>query len=138
MYHSQSVFKFSLRFHYHTSCSYQVHESCSYRLFSLQEFTQNDSKTSCSSSNYCSNFREKQVKKKKKKKKRVCVKPWLKRRKSLEFYETQLAELRLEYEYNYKILLRITSGNFVKLFQLIKSNITKENAKLRELISPRL
>ena len=62
---------FNLRLHYHTSCSYRVHKSCSYKVFSLQEFKQNDSRTSCSSSNYCTNFREKQVKKKQKKRKPV-------------------------------------------------------------------
>ena len=72
LYHSQSVFKFSLRLHYHTSCSYRVHKSCSYRVFSLQEFKQNDSRTSCSSSNYCTNFREKQVKKKEIKNESLC------------------------------------------------------------------
>ena len=55
------------------------------------------------------------------------MKPCLKRRKNLEFYETLLAELRLEYEYNYNILLRMTSENFEKIFQLIKDDITKEN-----------
>ena len=75
---------------------------------------------------------------KKQKKKRVCVKPWLKRRKNLEFYETLLAELRLKDEYNYNIILRMTSENFEEIFQLIKDDITKENTKLRELIPPRL
>ena len=55
------------------------------------------------------------------------VKLWLKRRKDLEFYEILLAELRLEYEYNYNILLRMTSENFEKIFQLIKDDMTKEN-----------
>ena len=64
------------------------------------------------------------------------MKPWLKRRKN--FYETLLAELRLEYKYNYKILLRMTSENFEKIFQLMKDGITKEDAKMRELIPPRL
>ena len=66
LYHSQSVFKFSLRLLCHTSCSYRLHKSCSYRVFSLQEFKQNDSRTSCSGNNYCTNFREKQVKEKEK------------------------------------------------------------------------
>ena len=48
-----------------------------------------------------------------------------------------LAEMRLEDEYNYNILLRMTSENFEEIFQLIKDDITKENAKLRELIPPR-
>ena len=49
-----------------------------------------------------------------------------------------LAEMRLEDEYNYNILLRMTSKNFEEIFQLIKSNITKKNTKLRELTPPRL
>ena len=75
---------------------------------------------------------------KNRKKKRVCVKPWLKRRKNLEFYETPLAELRLEYEYSYNILLPMISENFEKIFQLMKDDITKANAKMRELIATRL
>ena len=51
------------------------------------------------------------------------MKSWFKRRKNLEFYETLVAELRLEYEYNHNILLRMTSENFIKIFQLIKGNI---------------
>ena len=49
-----------------------------------------------------------------------------------------LGEMRLEDEYNYNILLWITSENFEKIFQLIKDDITKENTKLRELIRSRL
>ena len=108
-----------------SSCSYRVHESCPYRVFSLQEFKQSDSRAS-SSSNYCTNFREKQVKEKETKK-RVCMKPQLQRRKSSGIYETLLAELRLEDKYYYNIL-----------FQLIKADITKHNAKMKELIPPRL
>ena len=48
----------------------------------------------------------------KREKKGVYVKAWLKRRKNLELYGTLLAELQLEEEYNYNILLRMTSGNF--------------------------
>ena len=55
------------------------------------------------------------------------MKPWLKRRKNLEFYETLLPELRLEYIYTYNILLQMTSENFDKIFQLIKDDITKED-----------
>ena len=91
-------------------------------LFSLQEFKQIDSRTSCSSSNYCTNFREKKLRKKRKKKKYLCEKPWLKRRKNLEFYETLLAELLLEEEHNYIILLRMTSENFEEIIQLIKDD----------------
>ena len=72
------------------------------------------------------------------KKRRICVKPWLKRKKNLEFYRTLLAELHLEDEHNYNILLRITSEKFEEIFQLIKDDITKESTKLRELIPHRL
>ena len=51
--------------------------------------------------------------------------PWLKGRKKLEFYETMLAALMLEEEYNYNILLRMTSENSEE--QLIKDDIPKEN-----------
>ena len=69
----------------------------------------------------------------KQKKGRVCVKPWLKRRKNLEFYETLFAELWLEDKQNYNILLRMTSENLKEIFQLIKDDITKENTEMREL-----
>ena len=65
------------------------------------------------------------------------MKPWLKRRKKLELYGNLLAELRLE-EYNYNILLRMTSENFEEMFQLIKDEIPKETTNLRKLIPPRL
>ena len=64
-------------------------------------------------------------KSRKKRKKRVCVKPWLKRRKNLEFYQTLPAELQLEDEYNYNIILPMTSENFEEIFQLIKDDLTK-------------
>ena len=63
----------------------------------------------------------------KREKRKICVKPLLKRRKNLEFYETLVAELRLEDERNYNIVLRMTSENFEEIFQLIKEDITKEN-----------
>ena len=47
-----------------------------------------------------------------KKEKRVSVikvKPWLKRRKNLQFYETLLAELRSEDEYNCNTLRNISA-----------------------------
>ena len=74
----------------------------------------------------------------KEKKRRVYVKAWLKRRKNVELYGTVLAELRLEEEYNYNIVLRMTSENFEEIFQLIKDDIPKENTNLKELILPRL
>ena len=61
------------------------------------------------------------------------MKPWLKRKKNLEFYETLLAELRLENEHNYDILLRMTSENFEEVFQLIKDDITKASLTLNDL-----
>ena len=64
------------------------------------------------------------------------MKPWLKRRKNLEYYETLLPELRLEDKHNYKILLRMTSENFEETFQLIKHGKTKQNTDMTELISP--
>ena len=67
------------------------------------------------------------------------MKLWLiKIRKNLEFDETLLPKLRLKDEYNYDIILRMTSENFEEIFQLIKDDITKENTKMRELILPRL
>ena len=74
---------------------------------------------------------EKNKSRKMRERSRVCVKPWLKR-------ETLLAELRLEDEHSYNILLRMTSENFEEIFQLIKDDITKENTKMTELIPPRL
>ena len=127
LYDSQSAFKFLWRLQYHTSFSYQIHKNCSYKLFSLQQFKQNDLRTSCCSSKS----------RKRRKKWRVYVKPWLKRRKNWELYGTLLAELRLEKEYNYNILLRMTSENF-GILQLIKNDIPKDNTNLRELILPRL
>ena len=62
----------------------------------------------------------------------------LKEEKNIELYGTLLPELPLEEEYNYNILLRMTSKNFEEIFQLIKNDIPKENINLRELISPRL
>ena len=53
------------------------------------------------------------------------MKPWIKRRKNLELYGTLLAELRLEEEFNYNILLRMTSENFEEISQLIKDDILK-------------
>ena len=49
-----------------------------------------------------------------------------------------LAKLLLEEEYNYNILLRMTSENPEEIFLLTKDDIPKENTKLRALISPRL
>ena len=43
--------------------------------------------------------------------------------------------MQLEDEYNYNILLRMTTE---EVFQLIKDNTTKENTKMRELVPPRL
>ena len=104
----QSIFRFSLCLHYHTSCSYWVHQSCSSRVQAkwfkkklLQQWliTALNSKKSKSRG--------------KRQKGRICVIPWLKRRKSFGFYETLLEELRLEDEYNYKTLFK---NDFWKYF----------------------
>ena len=71
-------------------------------------------------------------------KRRVYVKPWLKRRKNLELYGNLLAELLLEEEYDYNILIWMTSENFEQIFQLIKDDIPKEHTNMRELIPSRL
>ena len=62
----------------------------------------------------------------------------LKEKKNLESYETLLAELCLDDEHNYNILLRMTSENFEEISQLVKDDITKENIRMRELIPPKL
>ena len=62
------------------------------------------------------------------------MKPWPKRKK----HRTLLADLPLEEEYNYNILLRMTPEIFEEIFQLIKDDIPKENINLRELIPSRL
>ena len=105
----------------YTSCSYRVQKSCSYRVFSLQEFKQNDSRTSCSSSNYCTNFQEKQVKAKKRKKEENVWNLCLKEEKN---YEILLEELRLEGECNYKILF---TNDFWKLWRNISALILRHN-----------
>ena len=70
--------------------------------------------------------------------KKVWVKSWLKRRQSLEVYETLPAKLQLEDECNYKHYLRMTSEYFEEIFLLIKDDIAKENTKVREPIPRRL
>ena len=40
--------------------------------------------------------------------------------------------MQLEDEYNYNILLRMTSENFEEIFQLIKDDITKGNTKIKK------
>ena len=62
----------------------------------------------------------------------------LKEEKTQNFMEFWLVELRLEEEYNYNILLRMTSKNFEEIFQLIKGGIHEENTNLRELVLPTL
>ena len=100
--------------------SYKLFIPSSYRVFSFQEFKQIDSRTSCSSSKW-----------KEKKKKESVWNLALKEEKNLGFYETLLAELRLEDEHNCNILLRMTSENFEEIFQFINEDITKENTTIR-------
>ena len=110
--HTQSAFRYLLRLHYHTSCSYQVHKNCSYRLFSLQELKQIDSRTAAPAVTIALISEKNKSRKKRKKKRKVCVKLWLKRGKNLELYDTLFAEMRWEEEYSYNILLRMTSETF--------------------------
>ena len=62
----------------------------------------------------------------------------LKEEKTQNFMEFWFVKLRLEEEYNYNILLRMTSKNFEEIFQLIKGGIPEENTNLRELVLPTL
>ena len=66
------------------------------------------------------------------------MKAWLIRRKKIELYGTLLAQLQLEEEYNYNILLHMTSESFEKILQLIKDDMPNKKTKFRELIPPRL
>ena len=100
---SQSVFKFSLRLHYHTNFSYEVHKTCSYRVFSIHEFKQDNSRTAAV---IITLIFEKNKSRKNRKKRKVCTKPWVKTGKNLKFYETLIAELRLKDEYNFNILCK--------------------------------
>ena len=68
---------------------------------------------------------QKKKSRKKRQKRKICVEPWLERRKNLGFYESLLAELRLENEYNYKDYLRVTFENFEEIFQPMKGDINK-------------
>ena len=56
----------------------------------------------------------------------------LKEEKNFGFFETLLAELRLEEKNDYNILLWMTSENFEEIFQLINDGITKENTKIEK------
>ena len=69
--------------------------------------------------------------KSRKKGKKVCVRPWLKRRKKI----MNLCLQNFGYKMNIiiKFYLQITSGNFEEIFQLIKDDINKENTKMKEL-----
>ena len=62
----------------------------------------------------------------------------LKRRKYLRVFETLLAELRLEDEYNYKSYLRMSFENFEEIIQLIKDDIIKKKTKMKDSILLRL
>ena len=99
--------------------------SCSYRVFSLKSSSKMIQEQAAAAVIIGLIF-EKNKSRKKRTKRRVCVKPQLKRRKNLEFYETVefykilLAELRLGDVYNYNILLQMASENFEEIFQLIR------------------
>ena len=107
------------------------------KVFSLQEFKQNDSRTSHSSNSYRSNFWEKQVKEKEKVREESVWNLGLKEEK-LRILWNSACRMQLEDKYSYNILLWMTSENSEEIFQLIKDNVTKENTEMRELILPRL
>ena len=65
------------------------------------------------------------------------MKPWLKRRKNVRFYEFLHAELELEDKCDYQNYLRMTSENISEIFQLIKDGITKENTNMRDPLTLR-
>ena len=82
-------------------------------------------KKKLNNTNSCTNFQKKQVKENEKKR-NVGMKLRLKRRKYFRVFETLLAELRLEDEYNYKNYLRMSFENFEEIIQLIKDDIIKK------------
>ena len=95
--------------HYHTSCSYRVQKNVltDYSAFkSSSKIIQEQAAAAV----IIALISEKSKSREKEKKRRICVKPWLKRKKNLEFYETLLAELRLEDEHNYNILLLLKTS----------------------------
>ena len=116
-----------MRLHHHTNCSYQV--LTEYSVFkSLSKLIQEQAAVAV----ITALISEKNKSSKWKKKKKESV--WnlaLKEEKNLGFYETLFAELRLEDEHNYNILLRMTSENFEEIFQFINEDITKENTTIR-------
>ena len=80
---------------------------------------------------------EKNKTRKKRQNRKVGMKPWLKRRKNVRFYESLHAELGLEDECDYENYLRMTSENISEIFQLIKDGITKENTNMRDPLTLR-
>ena len=94
-------------------------------------------KKNLNNTNSCTNFQKKQIKEKEKKR-NVGLTLRLKRRKNLRVYETLLAELRLEDEYNYKNYLRMSFENFEEIIQLIKDDIIKKKTKMKDSILLRL
>ena len=115
-----------MRLHHHTNCSYQV--LTEYSVFkSLSKLIQEQAAVAV----ITALISEKNKSSEKRKKKESVWNLALKEEKNLGFYETLFAELRLEDEHNYNILLRMTSENFEEIFQFINEDITKENTTIR-------
>ena len=115
-----------------------VHKSCSYRVFTAFKSLSKISHEQAASVVIVALISRKNKSRKKRHKRKVGMKPWLKRKKNCGFYETLLAELRLEGKYNYKNYLWMTSEHFEEIHQLIKDDITKENTNMRDLTPLRL
>ena len=77
------------------------------------------------------------LRKMREKKKSLCeTLAWEK--KKLRILRNSASRTAFRNEYNHNTLLRMTSKNFEEIFQLLKDDVTKENTKIRELITPRL
>ena len=81
---------------------------------------------------------EKNKSMKKRQKRRVCLKPWLKRRKTLDFMKLCLQNCGLKTSIIITFYLRMTSKNFQEILHQKKDDTAKENTKMRKLIPSRL
>ena len=75
LFNSQSVFRFSLSLHFHTSCSYRVHKSCSCSFKISREMIQEQAVAVV----IIALISEQNESREKRQKGKVCVKPWLNR-----------------------------------------------------------
>ena len=72
--------------HFHTSCSCLVYKSCSYRIFSIKSLSKM-SQDQAAEAVITALLTKENKSRKKRQKRNIGIKPWLKRRKSLEFYD---------------------------------------------------